>query len=148
MWTDSASANSLLSALQQKVEELAQASVVRHVVCLLNCMDAIVFILDGPLGTGQSSRLGGASDGKFSAERERKGFTPSPVLSAGVFSGPGYFISFNNGIPSRARQGSGTSMPPSPRSCWPPSRKCWRASAFRSIQKNLRRGSNSPSIVI
>ena len=114
LWTDSASANSLLSALQQKVEELAQASVVRHVVCLLNCMDAIVFILDGPLGTGQSSRLGGASDGKFSAERERKGFTPSPVLSAGVFSGPGYFISFNNGIPSRARQGSGTSMPPSP----------------------------------
>ena len=134
LWSGSGSvALSLTNALEKKVAELANASVAKQSLCMDKCIHASVEILDGPLGTGQSgNRSDGVGDSKANADqRERKGYTPCPVLSAGLFSGPGYFVTFNNGLPfvldgrraaaaGLAGGAAGTSSPPSPPS--PPPR--------------------------
>jgi WD40 repeat protein len=108
LWSVSDSvASSLRTAVEKYVAELANASVAQEgitvgKVCMGPCIDRAVQILDGPLGTGKQREYSdGDSDLKTANadQRERKGYTPCPVLSAGVFSGPGYFVTFNNGLP-------------------------------------------------
>ena len=122
--TKALSASSLIAnALEKGVAVLANISVAKQSLCMDKCILAAVQILDGPLGTGQSGNRTDGTDEKANAERERKGYTPCPVLSAGVFSGPGYFVTFNNGLPfvmqgrrtaALADGTSGSSSPPSP----------------------------------
>ena len=108
LWSVSESvASSLRTTLDKTVAELANDSIAQHgvtigKVCMRRCIDRAVQVLDGPLGTGKQGEYSdGDSDlNPASADqRERKGYTPCPVLSAGVFSGPGYFVTFNNGLP-------------------------------------------------
>jgi hypothetical protein len=115
----------VLPRLEKEVTELAHALAEENSVCLIACVEAIVSTIDGLLhggggGEGQlpspdlddllrrrrsGGGVGAGGEGGGSGKQQRVGTTPCPVLSAGLFSGPGLFVTFNNGLVVARRAG-------------------------------------------
>ena len=113
----------MLSTLEGEVGELADALTDGKSVCLIACVELIVNAIDGIRyghGRGSGDYGGNAanrhhgesvsgenldfaqsgSHGSGGEQARHVGNVPCPVLCAGLFSGPGLFVSFNNGMPA------------------------------------------------